>query len=175
VDISRITPSHTAFRMKVLGENASGGGGFVGVGGDPPLLPFLSVPLRHGDKGVGVLSLDSISRLPRAPYDPHPEPSMLLFLQQVGKLLGGFLDLQSKRKVNLVMFAPLPPLLSLPCVPILCLLTPPLFPYPLVSQGHRQGDRQRKFQFGRSIRCCLPFLDRCYAPPRCRHCCTYRV
>ena len=109
--------------MKVLGENASGGGGFVGVGGDPPLLPFLSVPLRHGDKGIGVLSLDSISRLPRAPYDPHPEPSMLLFLQQVGKLLGGFLDLQSKRKVNLVTFAPLPP-------PLLTMCASPLFAHP---------------------------------------------
>lgn len=125
MDISRITPSHTAFRMKLLGENVGRGGGFVSVGGEPSLFPFLSVPLRHGAKGIGVLSLDSISRLPRAPYDPQPEPSMLLFLQHVGKLLGGFLDLQGKRKVGRFVCTPC---FSLPIRSSILILTLPLPP-----------------------------------------------
>ena len=84
VDISRITPAHTAFRMRLLGKG-------------PPSLPFIVLPLRNLLKGIGVLGFDSMSRLPRAPYDPSPEPPLLLFLQQVGKLLGAHVDGQRKR------------------------------------------------------------------------------
>lgn len=84
VDISRITPAHTAFRMKLLGRG-------------PIALPFVVMPVRNLAKGLGVLGFDSISKLPRAPYDPVPEPPLLLFLQQMGRLLGAHIDGQRKR------------------------------------------------------------------------------
>ena len=84
VDIARITPAHTAFRMKLLGRG-------------PIALPFVVMPVRNLAKGLGVLGIDSIMQLPRAPYDPVPEPPLLLFLQQIGRLLGAHIDGQCKR------------------------------------------------------------------------------
>jgi len=74
VDITRIIPQHTAFRMFNLGGKLE--------------LPYLCIPLRHRAKGVGVIGMDNFKLVPRAPYDPQPEQGLVLFLEQLGRILG---------------------------------------------------------------------------------------
>lgn len=82
VDISRITPVHSAYRTFKFG---------------PTVLPFLSIPLRHRDKGIGVLNIENFSQVPHAPYDPQPELGLLQFLEKLGRILGTTIDTQRKR------------------------------------------------------------------------------
>jgi len=84
VDIKRIVPMHTAFRMKQLGGKMT--------------MPYVCIPLRHREKGIGALGLDSLGNVPRAPYDPNPETGLQTFLEQIGRILGTTIDLQRKKQ-----------------------------------------------------------------------------
>ena len=84
VDIKRIVPMHTAFRMKMLGGKMT--------------PPYVCVPLRHREKGLGVLGMDGLGSVPRAPYDGQPEPGLKAFLEQLGRILGTTIDLQRKKQ-----------------------------------------------------------------------------
>jgi hypothetical protein len=70
VDISRIIPSSFAFRMKAYGKAE---------------YPFVCVPLRHKNKAIGVIGIDTFNAVPKTPAIPHPEPELLSFLETVGK------------------------------------------------------------------------------------------
>jgi Ca2+-dependent lipid-binding protein len=83
VDVSRIVPQHTAFKMKHLGG--------------PFQTPYVCIPLRHRDKGLGVLCMDTLDQVPRAPYDTQPEYGLQKFLEQLGRILGTTIDLQRKK------------------------------------------------------------------------------
>jgi Ca2+-dependent lipid-binding protein len=83
VDIKRIVPMHTAFKVKTLGNKLD--------------IPFICVPLRHRNKGIGVLGIDGIGAVPRAPYETQPESGMKRFLEQLGRILGTTIDLQKKK------------------------------------------------------------------------------
>ena len=53
-------------------------------------LPFVCVPLRCGDKGMGVIGIDSFRDVPIAPYESHPEPDLVKFIEKLGSMLGIF-------------------------------------------------------------------------------------
>lgn len=82
VDISRIIPSHLAFQMKRFGTIE---------------LPYISIPLRNRNKGIGVLCLETMNKVPRAPYDDQPEPGLLKFLESIGRIIGSTIDVQRKK------------------------------------------------------------------------------
>ena len=82
VDISRIIPSHLAFQMKHFGDIE---------------LPYVCIPLRNRNKGIGVLCLETLNKIPRAPYDDQPEPGLLKFLESVGRIIGSTIDVQRKK------------------------------------------------------------------------------
>ena len=86
VDIKRIVPRHTAFKMAQLGGITR--------------FPFVCIPLRHREKGLGVLGMDGLGDVPRAPFDTQPEYGLQKFLEQLGRILGTTIDLQ-RRKVSL--------------------------------------------------------------------------
>ena len=70
VDISRIIPSSFAFRMKTFGKAD---------------YPFVCVPLRHKNKAIGVIGIDTFNKVQKTPNLSHPEPELLSFLETVGK------------------------------------------------------------------------------------------
>lgn len=82
VDLNRIMPLHAAFRIHKF---------------SPIEFPFVSVPLRHRNKGFGVISLDTLTKIPKAPYDTQPEQGLLKFLEQIGRVLGVTIDGQRKK------------------------------------------------------------------------------
>lgn len=83
VSIDRIYPLITSFRMKQFGAYK---------------FPVFCIPLRHKSKALGVLILDTFDRVPRAPYDPQPEPGLKVFLEHLGKVLGSTIDIHKKKK-----------------------------------------------------------------------------
>jgi len=49
--------------------------------------PFVCVPLRHKNKAIGIIGIDTFNGVPKTPAIPHPEPELLSFLETVGKLI----------------------------------------------------------------------------------------
>ena len=82
VHVDRITPLNSVHRVKKFGYS---------------ILPFVCIPLRHRGKGIGVLGVDNFSTVPIAPYEEPPEPGLLVFLEQFGKSLGTYIDIQRKK------------------------------------------------------------------------------
>ena len=82
VDIGRITPNNLAFRLKYFGEVD---------------LPYVCVPVRNRDKGVGVIGLDGVNKVPKAAYETQPEGGLLKFLEVVGRVIGSTVDIQRKK------------------------------------------------------------------------------
>ena len=81
VSVDRIIPVHTAFKLKRF-ENA--------------VFPFVCVPIRNREKGLGIIGVDNFQSVPKARYDPQPEPMLITFLESVGRVLGAAID--KKRK-----------------------------------------------------------------------------
>ena len=82
VHLDRITPLNSVHRVKKFGYT---------------ILPFVCVPVRNREKGIGVIGVDNFSQVAVAPYDEHPDENLVQFLEQFGKSLGGYLDLQRKK------------------------------------------------------------------------------
>ena len=83
VPMSRIVPTQTAFRIKGYGDY------------EPPVVV---IPVRHRDKVVGVLGLDSFRRVPCASYDQQPEHGLVTFMEHSLKILGCAIDLNAKKR-----------------------------------------------------------------------------
>ena len=84
VYIDRISPDQSLFKLKKFR--------MVGTS-----MPFVVVPLRNKDKGLGVLGVDSFDRVPIAFYESNPEPKLMQLLEKMGALIGATVDLQRKR------------------------------------------------------------------------------
>eukprot|EP01032_Pedospumella_encystans_P020196 gene20196-22949_t len=82
VDVSRIVPHSFAFRMKKFGKS---------------VYPFVCVALKNRTKAVGVLGIDSFTKIPKAEYDTHPDADLIAFLEKVGNILGTNIDTQRKK------------------------------------------------------------------------------
>lgn len=82
VDISRLIPVHSAFRTHKFGNVT---------------LPLVCIPLRHRDKGIGVLNVDNFDMVPKASYDTQPELGLHTFLEKLGRILGTTIDTQRKK------------------------------------------------------------------------------
>lgn len=82
VDISRIIPLHSAFRIHRFGHVE---------------LPFLGLPIRNRNKGIGMIGVDNFLRVPKAPYDPQPEQGLVKFVDSIGRMVGTMLDAQRKK------------------------------------------------------------------------------
>jgi hypothetical protein len=74
VPLERISPLITSYRMKSYGEFK---------------FPVMSIPIKHRDKVIGVLGMDTFDGVLHAPYDPQPEPGLKLFLEHMVR--AGFL------------------------------------------------------------------------------------
>lgn len=68
VPIDRILPLVTSYRMKSFGQFK---------------FPVLFIPIKHRDKSIGVLGMDTFDGVVHAPYDPQPEPGLKLFLEHL--------------------------------------------------------------------------------------------
>lgn len=82
VDLSRIVPIHTAFRLKKFGKSE---------------LPFVCISVRHREKAIGILGIDTFNNVPKASYEKHPDSDALVYLEQMGRVLGANLDQQKKK------------------------------------------------------------------------------
>lgn len=85
VNIDRLIPVNVAFRLKSYGEFE---------------LPVLTVPLRHRNKALGVLCVDTMGAIPHAPFETVPVYGLVRFTEQIGRLLGATLDLYPKKVYN---------------------------------------------------------------------------
>ena len=68
VSLDRIMPLVTSFRMKAFGEFK---------------FPVINIPVKHRDKMIGVIGMDTFEGVLHAPYDPQPEPGLKLFLEHL--------------------------------------------------------------------------------------------
>jgi hypothetical protein len=84
----RLTPVNEAFRLKAYGEFS---------------LPVLTVPLRHKNKALGVLCIDSMGGCPCAPYETVPVIGLVRFIEQIGRLLGDSASLLSIGHLFLIL------------------------------------------------------------------------
>jgi hypothetical protein len=83
VDISRITPIHTAFRIKIFGNVQ---------------FPFVCVPIRHREKCIGVLGVDTIEKnvTLNTSKNEYVDKHLVATLEQFGRIVGANVDLQQK-------------------------------------------------------------------------------
>ena len=65
-------------------------------------FPFVCVPLRNKSKGIGVIGIDSFSKVPIAFYETSPEPNLLQFVQQIGKVLGTSIDIYRRKNGKII-------------------------------------------------------------------------
>jgi len=61
-------------------------------------MPVVVVALRNKRKPLGVLCVDTMGHMPRAPYDVPPDQAVVKFLESVGRSLGTVLDAHAKRE-----------------------------------------------------------------------------
>jgi hypothetical protein len=89
VSVDRIMPLSSAFKVKKFGRVD---------------FPFACVGLQNRGKAVGVLGIDTMAKIEKSPLETHPEPDLLQFLEQAGKLLGAAVDSHRKRVATRVLF-----------------------------------------------------------------------
>ena len=60
--------------------------------------PFVCIPLRHKDKGLGVLNIDTFTEVPKSDHESHPESGLIAYLKNIGRIFGSALDSYSKER-----------------------------------------------------------------------------
>lgn len=84
VDASRIIPENFAFRLKLFGRTE---------------YPFVCIAIRHKNKAIGVLGIDTLSNIPKSNNNniSHPDPDLLQFLETLSKTIGKDIDIVRKK------------------------------------------------------------------------------